>query len=127
MSKPGQQQIRWKPLELLGVLTCINDNFDIWLDNHKNACNKAIKETNINRDVKAIYTKVNNMIKAMEEYHDTRRKSPSCGIMWEDKNIYDLVENMYIKTKEKKESEKREEIMNDDDVEMDTKYVNFKL
>ncbi|CAB4444433.1 unnamed protein product [Rhizophagus irregularis] len=79
--QPTQIQIRWKPLELLGVLTFLNDNFDLWRENHQKACSDAIKETNINRNEQAIYTKINSMIKALEEYFETGRKSNSCSAM----------------------------------------------
>ncbi|UZO05610.1 uncharacterized protein OCT59_025954 [Rhizophagus irregularis] len=54
-------QTHWKPLELIGVLTFLNENFDLWSVNHLDASNKAIKETNINRDGKALYSKIYNM------------------------------------------------------------------
>ncbi|PKY55017.1 hypothetical protein RhiirA4_474196 [Rhizophagus irregularis] len=127
--QPTQIQIRWKPLELLGVLTFLNDNFDLWRENHQKACSDAIKETNINRNEQAIYTKINSMIKALEEYFETGRKSNSCSAMWDDDNskIYDLVKEMYDKTKggEKKESEKETPncTSDGDDVVMN-KYVD---
>ncbi|GES79995.1 hypothetical protein GLOIN_2v1885147 [Rhizophagus clarus] len=62
-------QIRWKHLELLGVLSYLTTNFDLWQENHLKACNMAIRETNINRDDKALYNKIYSMIKAMEDYH----------------------------------------------------------
>ncbi|CAG8574572.1 2414_t:CDS:2 [Rhizophagus irregularis] len=70
MSKPVQP-IRWKPLELIGVLTYLNNNFELWCANHRNACNMAIRETNINRDEKATYAKIYNLIRAMEEFHQS--------------------------------------------------------
>ncbi|RGB35087.1 hypothetical protein C1646_130040 [Rhizophagus diaphanus] len=97
MSKPVQQ-IRWKTLELIGILTYLNDNFELWCANHRNACNMAIRETNINRDEKATYAKVYNMIRAMEEFHQS--------------------EKMYNKSKMKQESEKNKETTADDDIEM---------
>ncbi|EXX60736.1 hypothetical protein RhiirA5_357620 [Rhizophagus irregularis] len=117
MSKPVQP-IRWKPLELIGVLTYLNNNFELWCANHRNACNMAIRETNINRDEKATYAKIYNLIRAMEEFHQSGRKPSSYNVMWEDKNIYDLVEKMYNKSKMKQESEKGKEITVDDDIEM---------
>lgn len=103
-------QTRWKPLELLGVLTFLNNNFNLWKENHQKACTDAIRETNINRNEQALYTKINSMIKALEEYFETGRKSNSCAVMWDDDNskIYDLVKEMYDKTKEgvRKKSEK---------------------
>ncbi|CAB4478848.1 unnamed protein product [Rhizophagus irregularis] len=97
MSKPVQP-IRWKPLELIGVLTYLNNNFELWCANHRNACNMAIRETNINRDEKATYAKIYNLIRAMEEFHQS--------------------EKMYNKSKMKQESEKGKEITVDDDIEM---------
>lgn len=126
MAKPVQP-IRWKPLELIGVLTYLNDNFELWCANHRNACNMAIRETNINRDEKATYAKIYNLIRAMEEFHQSGRKPSSYNVMWDDKNIYDLVEKMYNKSKMKQESEKGKEIIADDDIEMSIRYVSFKL
>ncbi|PKY55018.1 hypothetical protein RhiirA4_410244 [Rhizophagus irregularis] len=117
MSKPVQP-IRWKPLELIGILTYLNDNFELWCANHRNACNMAIRETNINRDEKATYAKIYNLIRAMEEFHQSGRKPSSYNVMWDDKNIYDLVEKMYNKSKMKQESEKGKVITVDDDIEM---------
>ncbi|CAB4440321.1 unnamed protein product [Rhizophagus irregularis] len=97
MSKPVQP-IRWKPLELIGILTYLNDNFELWCANHRNACNMAIRETNINRDEKATYAKIYNLIRAMEEFHQS--------------------EKMYNKSKMKQESEKGKVITVDDDIEM---------
>ncbi|RGB35088.1 hypothetical protein C1646_742465 [Rhizophagus diaphanus] len=131
--QPTQIQIRWKPLELLGVLTFLNDNFDLWKENHQKACSDAIRETNINRNEQAIYTKINSMIKALEEYFETGRKSNSCAAMWDDDNskIYDLVKEMYDKTKgeEKKESEKETPncTSNGDDVVMNNNMTTINI
>ncbi|GBB99824.1 hypothetical protein RclHR1_36490001 [Rhizophagus clarus] len=105
-------QIRWKHLELLGVLSYLTTNFDLWQENHLKACNMAIRETNINRDDKALYNKIYSMIKAMEDYHKEGKKSPSYAFMWEeDSKIYGLVKDMYDKTVEKK-NEKNQETSN---------------
>ncbi|CAB4478846.1 hypothetical protein RhiirA5_476566 [Rhizophagus irregularis] len=101
-------QTHWKPLELIGVLTFLNENFDLWSVNHLDASNKAIKETNINRDGKALYSKIYNMVKAMEDYVEKNNKSTSYTIMWENSKIYDLVKEMYDKTKETKETKEGE-------------------
>ncbi|CAG8574517.1 2411_t:CDS:2 [Rhizophagus irregularis] len=74
-------QTHWKPLELIGVLTFLNENFDLWSVNHLDASNKAIKETNINRDGKALYSKIYNMVKAMEDYVEKNNKSTSYTII----------------------------------------------
>jgi hypothetical protein len=87
----------------------------------------AIRETNINRDEKATYAKIYNLIRAMEEFHQSGRKPSSYNVMWDDKNIYDLVEKMYNKSKMKQDSEKGKEIIADDDIEMSIRYVSFKL
>jgi hypothetical protein len=127
-------QTRWKPLELFGVLTYLNDNFDMWYENRVSACSKAIDETNINRDERALYNKIHTMIKAMEDHLNEGKKSTSCAIMWEENNkIYDLVKDMYDKTqsydktKEKKKIEENQVTSNctvdcDGDVKMKIKY-----
>ncbi|GBB97150.1 hypothetical protein RclHR1_29290001 [Rhizophagus clarus] len=101
--------MRWKTLELLGVLTFLNDNFELWQENHLKACIMAIKETNINRDGKAIYKKIYSLIKAMEDYHKDGKRTTACAIMWEEgSKIYDLVKDMYDKTKENRSEENQE-------------------
>lgn len=126
----SNSQTHWKPLELIGVLTFLNENFDLWNVNHLDASNKAIKETNINRDGKALYNKIYNMIKAMEDCVEKNNKSNSYAIMWENSKIHDLVKEMYDKTKETKEGERKKRkketsnhISDDDsDVIMRNKY-----
>ncbi|GBB97151.1 hypothetical protein RclHR1_29290002 [Rhizophagus clarus] len=110
MSEPAPKKasMRWKPFELIGVLTFLNDNFELWHENRRKACIMAIKETNINRDDKALYNKINSMIKAMEDYHKDGIKSPSCAIMWKHDKIFDLVKDLYDKTVKKKNEENQE-------------------
>ncbi|POG59317.1 hypothetical protein GLOIN_2v1722840, partial [Rhizophagus irregularis DAOM 181602=DAOM 197198] len=56
----------------------------------------------------------------MEDYVEKNNKSTSYTIMWENSKIYDLVKEMYDKTKETKETK---EVINRDMIEKRNKEV----
>ncbi|RIA81389.1 hypothetical protein C1645_772208 [Glomus cerebriforme] len=111
------QDQRWTPSELVKVLDYINNNFEIWANNHYNTCVKVIEATHSTRDATSICNKVESMIKAMEE---GKRSTKS-------EKIQGLVKQIYEKTKgieggeKKRKKQKNQEIVNrtnDTDIDM---------
>ncbi|PKY55019.1 hypothetical protein RhiirA4_410245 [Rhizophagus irregularis] len=84
----------------------------MWRTNRVNASTKAIEATNNKRDARSVYNKIHVLIKSMEVYHKTGEKSNTGTVIWSNKRIQELVENIYNKTKEK--SEENQEIEVDD-------------
>ncbi|RIA89520.1 hypothetical protein C1645_772176 [Glomus cerebriforme] len=85
---------RWETGELINVLKFINDNFELWYNNHHEACEEAVKALNINRDARSVYTKINNLSQFVED----KRCKPSC----DDKRVRDLIKDILKKTKERR-------------------------
>ncbi|RIA89523.1 hypothetical protein C1645_824776 [Glomus cerebriforme] len=111
--------IRWKPLELIAILNYLNNNFDLWSSNRLGACNNAKEATNIARDGKAIYSKVYSMIKAMDDYNKTGKKSTANTIIWDNTKIHELVKDLCKKIKENKGGETSD----DESMSMDTDQI----
>ncbi|CAB4389439.1 hypothetical protein RhiirA5_476567 [Rhizophagus irregularis] len=107
-----REQVRWSSNELIGILDFLDNNFEMWRTNRVNASTKAIEATNNKRDARSVYNKIHVLIKSMEVYHKTGEKSNTGTVIWSNKRIQELVENIYIKTKEK--SEENQEIEVDD-------------
>ncbi|RIA81392.1 hypothetical protein C1645_806216 [Glomus cerebriforme] len=105
--KRSPQDQYWKPSELVSVLNFLNNNFDMWHNNHHGTCVKAIEATYIIRDARSIYNKVYSLIRAMQEYLDTGKKSTANAIVWENEEIHDLVKNLCEKTQERKNGDNR--------------------
>jgi hypothetical protein len=85
------------------ILKYINDNFDSWYENRSVACIKAVEFAKIERDPKAVYSKVHAMIKIMEDYNKTKKKPNDP--MWEDKKFLLLLKKICEKSKERKEED----------------------
>ncbi len=96
---------RWNNSETEKILTYINNNFDLWFNNHGSTCAKAIETYNINRDAKSVYNKIHNMIKVMEDYIRTRKKTNAYNTILDNKKIYNLLKEICKKTKEKRENQ----------------------
>ncbi|CAB4440320.1 unnamed protein product [Rhizophagus irregularis] len=107
-----REQVRWSSNELIGILDFLDNNFEMWRTNRVNASTKAIEATNNKRDARSVYNKIHVLIKSMEVYHKTGEKSNTGTVIWSNKRIQELVENIYNKTKEK--SEENQEIEVDD-------------
>jgi len=121
---PRDQPVRWESQELILVLNYLNNNFEKWYTSHINTCIKAIEATGSKRDAKSIYNKIHSLIRAMEDFLKTGKKSTTNAIIWEDSNIHTLVRNLYSKAQEKKKQDKNKETINnksdcDGDIEMD--------
>ncbi|RIA81388.1 hypothetical protein C1645_790546 [Glomus cerebriforme] len=104
MPQVDKQRLRWKTLEIFKVLRFLEKNFDLWYENHQDACVKAIEVTGIDRDSNSVYRKIQTMIKDMDYTLRTRRKS-TCAIIRENKTIRDLLKNICEKSKERDEKE----------------------
>src|SRR4051812_37468093 len=96
-----QEPIRLKNSELAQVLYFLNDKFDMWYNNNYNLCVKAKEATGVMWDVESIHNVVRGLLKVMEEYHTTGIKSTTCTIIWENDEIYDLVQQIYLKKRMK--------------------------
>ncbi|RIA81390.1 hypothetical protein C1645_738600 [Glomus cerebriforme] len=109
------QPVRWEAPELIEILGFINNHFDAWHKNRLDACNMAIKATNNSRDAKSIYNKVHSLIKPVEEFLKTGKKSTTCTIVWENRAIHGLLREII---KQKKKYEENSSRASDSDVEM---------
>ena len=95
---------RWYPWELVEIFTCLNDNFDLWYENSREACIKAIQATGTSRNISSVCVKVNKMTRAMKNFIRTGEKT-SEDIIWKNKDIYDVVERICKKSIKKKKEE----------------------
>ncbi|RIA89521.1 hypothetical protein C1645_738594 [Glomus cerebriforme] len=116
---PRDQPVRWDSTETIEVLNFLNNNFDAWHKNHLSACVESIEATCTTRDARSIYNKVHIMIKAMDEFLNTGKKSTNCTVIWEDNTIHELVRQLYKKTKERREKENLETISDNDMMNID--------
>jgi hypothetical protein len=115
---------RWNTSETLDILKYIHDNFELWYENHINACVKAMEAANITtRDAKSVYNKVHNMIKVIKE-HDVTQKLPNDPI-WENKKIFNLLKGICKKTKEKNQKKTTTTTTNTTYVTKYSLYVNI--
>jgi hypothetical protein len=96
-----REQVRWSSSELIEILKYLDNNVEMWITNRYSASAKAIEATNNNkREAKSVYNKIHVLIKSMEKYHKTGEKSSTCTVIWDNQRIFDLVENIYNKTKD---------------------------
>lgn len=108
MSRLSERPKRWNASELIEIFIYLNNNFDEWYENSYGTCNKAIKARNISRGANSVYCKVHKMIRAINDYIETGKKHTS-DIIWKDQLVYDLVERIHRKSKERKAREANEE------------------
>jgi|SRR6266542_2220530 len=94
----------WDHSELIQILSFINTHFDLWYKNLYLACVKSKEAIETTRDIKSIYGKVLRMIRAVEYYLKTGKKTRDL-IIWKDKRIYDVLEKICRKFIEKKSME----------------------
>src|SRR4051812_29021475 len=100
---------RWNSQEIIKVLKYINDNFDTWFENRKSTCANAITAVNLeDRDARSVYNKLYTLIKPMEDYLKTKKKSNPRDIIWENKRIHSLLKEI-CKKKEKRERDERDD------------------
>src|SRR6266480_755597 len=109
---------RWTPTEVTDILRYINENFDEWCENRNTACTKATEAAGIDRDPKAVYNKVHNMLKTVENFHKTKKRPNDP--MWEDNKIWNLLKKVYERLKERKEEEKGGRELSDDTIKLET-------
>jgi hypothetical protein len=114
----------WKKPEIIKVLEFINKHFVLWCKSHQDACARAAKEIKINRDAKAIYSKVHSLLKAM----DSPRERKACTIFKKSRKVNSLVKEINRKTKELDDKYKgKQKITSGSNVKMTTeKYGDFK-
>ncbi|CAG8652263.1 16344_t:CDS:2 [Funneliformis caledonium] len=63
-----------------------------------------METTKTSRGIKSVYGKVHRMIKVMDDYLQTGKKSCDL-VIWEDKRIYDMLENICTRSNEMKGQE----------------------
>jgi hypothetical protein len=119
----SQEQVRWSSSELIDILKYLDNNVEMWNTNRYSASAKAIEATNYKRDAKSVYNKIRVLIKSMEQYHKTGEKSSTCTVIWDNQRIFDLVENIYNKTKEKNDKNQETESC----IIEDERYDDFNL
>src|SRR5436190_13770018 len=108
MSRTHERQ-RWYPQELVKIFTSLNDNLDLWYENSREACIKAIQVTGISRNISSVHAKVGKMTRAMNHYIKTGEKT-SDEIIWNNKKIYDMVKRICEKSEKREREENREHI-----------------
>src|SRR3954452_8120395 len=100
MTRVNERQ-RWHTWELVEIFASLNDNFDLWNENSREACIKAIQATRTSRNISSVHAKVSKMTRAMNNYIKTGEKT-SEEIIWKNKDIYDMVRRICKKPEKKK-------------------------
>ncbi|CAI2167632.1 2601_t:CDS:2 [Funneliformis geosporum] len=104
MPRENYKPKRWDLSELIQILSYINTHFELWYENPHVACTKSMETTKTSRGIKSVYGKVHRMIKVMDDYLKTGKKSCDM-VIWEDKRIYEMLEKICTRFNERKGQE----------------------